>query len=257
MTKTPICAIIYVVNISLKTTRYAFILGGVFIKRKKCLRYILLIIFVLIAVAGSIFAIYHKNNIQGLLYAGKYNENELAEKNQEIDDQLKAILDEMPDVDIQLLTDEEREKLGSGEVSREEALAIITGKKNQATEDKANSTEINNSKINDIIAECYLLKAEFLNRIDSLIGQARSEWRATPKENRTQSTKLAMADKYMSKGAQLEAECDRRMNSLLKNLETELKASGQSTSIISKITSLYNEEKAVKKASLVAKYASK
>lgn len=165
----------------------------------------------------------------------------------------------MQDVDIQPLTEEELQKLRGGELSREEALAIITEKKNnaggnQSSKNNVNSAE-NNTKVNDLIAECYLLKAEFLNRIDSLIGQARTEWRSLPKEERTQSAKVAMAGKYMSKGAQLEAECDQRMSALLSGLESELKASGQSTAIVTKIKALYNEEKAVKKANLVAKYS--
>ncbi len=223
----------------------------------------MLIIFVLIAVAGSIFAISQKNNIQGLLYAGKYNENELAEKNQKIDDQLKKILDQFPDIDIDLLTDEDLKKLNSGEISREEILEILTAKskndeeKNQTSKNKDNNTEKTSARVNEIIAECYLLKSEFLGRIDSLISQAKTEWRSLPKEGRTQSAKVAIAGKYMSKGSQLEAECDQRMSALLSGLESELKASGQSTAIISQINSLYNEEKAVKKASLFAKYASK
>ncbi len=242
---------------------YHVYLGGIYIKQqKKRFKYILLIVFALIIAIGAIFAIYQKNNIQGLLYAGKYNENELAEKNQEIDSQLKEILDQMEDIDIQPLTEEERQKLSRGELSREEALAIITEKKNNAggnqpSKNNANGAENNTAKVNNLIAECYLLKAEFLNRIDNLIGQARTEWRSLPKEERTQSAKVAMAGKYMSKGSQLEAECDQRMNTIIKKLETELKNSGQSTAIVSKINALYNEEKAVKKASLVAKYSSK
>lgn len=63
-----------------------------------------------------------------------------------------------------------------------------------------------------------------------------------------------MAKKYAKLGSELEAECDKKMNSLLGELEKELKATGQSTSIITEIRNLYNEEKAIKKAALIEAY---
>ena len=110
------------------------------------------------------------------------------------------------------------------------------------------------SKINQLIAEFYLLEAEFLNKIDDLIEQGKAERQSIPKEERTLSVKLDMAKKYAKLGSALEAECDKRVNTLLEQLETELKATGQSTSIVTDIKNFYSEEKAIKKAALIDSY---
>ncbi len=220
---------------------------------------ILLIIIALAAVAVTAIAIYQKNNIQALTYANKYSGEELEQKNLEVDSKINEIVEKLPEINVQPLTDEERKKLISGEMSREEALAIITGRSEstdngQTGDKKPTAGSQNMNAINDLIAEFYLLKAEYLNSIDGLIAEGKSEWWSAPAKNRTLTFKLTLAEKYLAKGNQLEVECDQKINTLLKKLETELKSAGQSTSIIFEITSLYNEEKAVKKAALIERY---
>ena len=143
------------------------------------------------------------------------------------------------------MSEEELQKLISGEMSREEAFAIITGRSKSGAE---------SSKMKDLIVEVYLLKADYLNRIDGLLTQGKSEWNDIPIKDRTLTQELNFAKKYKDKGSQLELECDKKMKALLTELEKELKASGKNTSVISEITALYNEEKAIKKADLLKKY---
>lgn len=193
-----------------------------------------------------------------LLYASKYNKDELVKKNDEIDSQIKAVMEQMFDTAIEPLSDEDLQKIADGEASPEEVLAILTGKdkkkdsaeENTKTENKAADTQ----KINSIIAEVYALRATYSGRIDGLLGQGIAEWRALSHEERTLSKKLALAEKYMGRGRALEAECDGRMGSILSRLEAELSAAGESTAIVSQISALYNQEKAAKKAALLSYY---
>lgn len=216
---------------------------------------ILLIVFILIAIVATVFLVYQRNNIQALLYARKYSGEELAEKTSDINGRIKTVLEQVLDIPIEPLSEEELQKLGMSETSREEVLEIITGSsKNVSKTGEKTKSKVNSAKINDLIAEVYLLKADYLNRIDGLLSQGRSEWRAIPYEDRTLTLKLTLAEKYMAKGSQLEVECDKKMDALLVKLENELKVSGESTKVIAEITTLYNEEKAVKKAALLEKY---
>ena len=224
-------------------------------KKRKHLIITLIIIFAIIAGAILAFAQYQENNIQAISYASQYSQSELRQKNEELDGQIQNVVEKLPDVHIQPLTEEERKQLNSGELSTDEAMAIITGTQ-QETDDNDNEPipEKKVSKANELVAEFYLLKAEFLNNIDNLIAQGQAERHAIPKKDRTLSVKLDMAKKYAKLGSELEAECDKKMNSLLGELEKELKATGQSTSIITEIRNLYNEEKAIKKAALIEAY---
>ena len=322
-------------------------------KKRKRSKKILLIVLAIIIAAILIFAYVQRNNIRAIIYAGMYNQEELRQKNEEVDNQLHSVVQKLPDINVQPLNAEDRQKLNSGELSEEDAIAIITGTtlpqqpqeptplpdepaagtenipttekteeslpeeeeipKEDAseqgetveipapeqitepvppqqeqvptpeTQDPGTQGEIAvqpqvpvevepiqepepvpepatdpvdepGARINVIVAQFYLLKAEYLNNIDNLIAQGQAERHAIPKPERTLSVKLDMAKKYAALGSILEAECDKRMNELLKELEAELKAIGQSTSVISEIRNLYNEEKAIKKAALIEAY---
>lgn len=256
-------------------------------KKGKRLKITLLVILAVLAVGIAVTAKLQENNLQALSYAGKYTGEELQEKNEELDGKIQQVAEKIPNVYIQPLTWEERKMLGSGELTAEQAMAIITGTMpesspdeaeiaenipeiaenpetpsgeeadetmNETTNDEAEIQVKTVSRTNEIIAEFYLLKAEFLNKIDDLIAQGQAERLAIPKEERTMTVKLNMAKKYLKLGTELESQCDKQMKELLGELENELKNSEQDTSIVSEIRELYNEEKALKKASLIDSY---
>lgn len=238
--------------------------GATKAKRRK--RLIIVLAAVLAVIGGSVLAIakYQENNIQALNYASQYSQAELRMKNEELDSKIQNVVSELPDVYIQPLNDEERNRLRSGELSEYEAKAIITGtwraQTDDETEENDESGELETapvrrvSRTNELVAEFYLLKAEFLNDIDNLIAQGQAERLAIPKEERDLSVKLEMAKKYAKLGSELEKECDAKVDELIKELEAELKSSGQSTSVISEIKELYKEEKSLKKAALIESY---
>lgn len=106
------------------------------------------------------------------------------------------------------------------------------------------------SRLNQLIAQVYLLKSSFSGRIDSLIEQAKAEYIANNCQN-----KAGIAGKYLRKGTDMEAECDARMESLLAEISSELQKTGGDSSIVSEIRSAYKNEKSIKKAELVAEYS--
>lgn len=111
------------------------------------------------------------------------------------------------------------------------------------------------NRINEIIAEIYLLRATYLNKIDELIAAAKKEYSALPKDQHTLSTKLRMVEKrIMPAGTALEKECDAQMTILLDELKDILKIIGSGTDIIKEIEMTYAEQKEIKKAELINKY---
>ena len=108
--------------------------------------------------------------------------------------------------------------------------------------------------VEDVISEIYLLRAEFLNKIDLMIADGTAEVEATPKEKRTLTFKIELMNRYMDRGNALEKECDARMELLLAELETALRQSGGDLSLIDEVRVLYAQEKKLYKAELYQKY---
>ena len=105
-----------------------------------------------------------------------------------------------------------------------------------------------------IIADIYLLRAEFINKLDDLIEEGKAEVYAIPKEKRTASVKLALMNRYLDRGEALEAECDARLEALLADMAAQLKADGGDLSLVDDARALYVQEKKVRKAELYRKY---
>ena len=108
--------------------------------------------------------------------------------------------------------------------------------------------------VEDVISEIYLLRAEFLNKIDLMIADGTAEVEATPKEKRTLTFKIELMNRYMDRGNALEKECDARMELLLSELETALRQSGGDLSLIDEVRARYAQEKKLYKAELYQKY---
>ncbi len=111
------------------------------------------------------------------------------------------------------------------------------------------------ARINEIIAEIYLLRATYLNKIDELIESVRKEYARMSEKKHTLSTKISLVEKkLMPAGNALEKECDASMKVLLDELGGILKIIGSDNSIIKEIEKTYAEQKEIKKAELINKY---
>lgn len=108
--------------------------------------------------------------------------------------------------------------------------------------------------VQQIIADIYLLRAEFINKLDALIEEGTAEVNAIPKEKRTASVKLEFMNRYLDRGEALEAECDARLEALLSDMTAQLKADGGELSLVEDARALYIQEKKIRKAELYRKY---
>ncbi|MBE6679760.1 MAG: hypothetical protein E7598_04470 [Ruminococcaceae bacterium] len=114
------------------------------------------------------------------------------------------------------------------------------------------------ARIEGIIAEIYLLRAEYLNAIDKTIYEAKLEYMKLPKEKHTLQGKMQfVTNTLVPKGNALEAECDAKIDALLVELKSILNELGESTAIIDEIRKVYAEQKDLKLTELTNQYSSK
>ncbi len=275
--------------------------------KKHILRNILLIILAVLIIAVGVIAYLYRDvlaQIPSLYKSMMYSNDEISSMQAENDKKQNEILNELVEGTMRDLTDEERALLASGELSKEEALALIQGllpslditvevTETSVPETTEEITEVTTevttvadtsapvvttaattapkdepaaaddkaakeNRISEIIAEIYLLRATYINKIDELLVATKEEFYKLPKEQRNTKGKLMTIDRYLRpKGNELEAECDAKMNELLTEMKALLLELNMSTDIIGEIEAAYKEQKQLKTAELYGLYSPK
>lgn len=213
----------------------------------------LMILAVLLVLIGLLIW-WQWNNITALRYAIGYTTEQKQELIKQTDEVIKDVAKSFSDVDWELLSEEAKEQLAKGELAEETAVAILTGQLSWEEYQQSKETPDHMpvyskpSRVDDIIAKIYVLRASYTGKIDALVGQALADYRAK------KGTKSELISRYVSMGYGLEGECDGQMEALLSELQRELKRTGGDEGLISKIRSAYRTEKSLKKASIIEKY---
>lgn len=213
----------------------------------------LILLAVLLALIGLLIW-WQWNNITALRYAALYTAEQKQELIRQTDEVMKEVGKTFSGVNFDLLPEEAKEQLAKGELEEDTAVAILTGQLSweeyQQSKDASGFAPVYSkpSRVDDIIAKIYVLRASYTGKIDGLVGQALSDYRAR------KGTKSELISRYVSMGYALEGECDGQMEALLSELQEELERTGGDTDLISKIRSAYRTEKSLKKASIIQKY---
>ena len=103
-------------------------------------------------------------------------------------------------------------------------------------------------KLAAIMAKFYVLREEYLVKLQNMETTAAAEYYAIPSKNRTNSTLLKLGSKYISLATSLEKECDKKMDSLIAELKKLLRANQGDMSLIDTVSYTYSNEKSLKKA---------
>ena len=310
------------------------ILDGYYINGRKSMKRsvkILLVVLAALVVAVSVVVYLQWNNITAAKYYLSSTEDELSEKISENDKRLTGIMDELvPNANkVRDLTDDEKNKLASDELTPEEAVQIlvndykapagktvgagtnsvsdagagtnaspaaseassasasgtegspaatasseadpssVTGEAAPAdsnlaaqtnpaastgTEDASPESAPEDTVLAGLVAEAYVLRAQFTGRLEGLKSSAAAEFKALGKDEQTQEKKMEIGMKYMDRAGKMEGECDGKMDNLVARIEKQLRRTGGDTSIINDIKAYYAEEKSVKKAYYLSKY---
>lgn len=241
-------------------------------KFKLKIRHIAIAILLVFAVTAGAVVRSNWGTIQMVYNGVTKDSGEIERGLAENDQKTTEILQSMTDKQFFALSDEDRKRLANGELSVEDAILLIKGIPIEQQNDETNGGKGNQNKNNgdniseepiegveytaqdEIIAEIYLLRAEYLNEIDKLIDTGRREYYEMKKTGQGFSSTLDLAESLANRGNALEVSCDDRMDKLLIRLETQLKKNGGNTGLIKEIKDLYASEKELKKAQLVNTY---
>ena len=239
----------------------------------------IIVCIIIIGIAAGAFAVYNtqKNNIEALRYAADYSSDEIAEKIADADRRAQDRMSEAAGVPLRPLDKEESQLLADGEITEDEAVALIigettldeikSGEYSQNTErastepetggaanetgGSAVSSESSTSAgagadISSTLAKIYALEGEFTVSIETLISKAKTDAGEMSVDE--------LMNKYIGMIASMEKDCDSRMESFLSELDAKLSASGSDKGIIGEIRAAYEDKKSLKKAEIVSKY---
>lgn len=241
-------------------------------RRKKV--FAALLVFLLLTVS---LAVWQRNNIAALLSFARFSQEELEEKIADNDQKIKDAVEQLPNVTIRDITQEEKDALRDGTLTQEELIEdliepvakpevkpeqkpeqqpeiqqpqdekpAVTPKPEPQPEDQTKAEY--EKKLSAILAKVYVLREEFLLKLDDLQAEAIAEYRALPEKERSASKLTGLVGKYMSKGLDLEKQCDKKMDEILVELEVLIQENNGDTSLPQTVFDTYVEEKSLKKA---------
>jgi hypothetical protein len=245
-------------------------------RRRKWLRALLCALGAVV-IAITAVALWQRENIRALINSKQYSGAEIERMLAEQDVNAGKILDKLPEVSIRPLTEDEKEKVRSGELSENEALNMMLGSagssysrpppssgtvtgdgngKTSAPSDSVPSPEDELQKrAAELVAKVYVLRESMTGQIDGLISAAKSDYGALPKEERTAAKKQELAARYLGEISAMEGSCDAQMKEIVGELEAVLKEIGADASAAAEIMQAYKEEKNLKKSYFLSQYS--
>ena len=232
----------------------------------------LFIILITLFAAVDVLVWWQWDNIAPIINGLRYSTAELEEKLAQNDQGIKDAVATIPEVVVRDITDEERQALRDGTLSPEELVQNIVAGEGEQTEPeppKAPDSDTQpqpqqpqqpqrpaktpeqlayEQEISEIIAKVYVLREEFLGKLDALMAEALAEYRAMTPEQRSAGNLASFASSYLNKGLDMERECDARIEEIVAELETLLQENNGDLSIAQTVYDTYLEEKSLKKA---------
>ncbi len=100
----------------------------------------------------------------------------------------------------------------------------------------------------EIIAEVYVLREEYVAKLDAMAAEAKAEYRAKPESERTKSKLVSWASGYASRAGELERQCDAQMNAIVDRLWQLVLKYDADPSIVKTLTYSYAQEKSIQKS---------
>lgn len=247
-------------------------------------RYIFLIILAVIVVAVGVLAYINRGNIAAVIHGLTVTEEERKQQKIETDKKAEEAIKNLGVESIRPLTEEENEKLSKGELTEDEVIDLIIGKKEEIpqesekgdasttdTEKPTDSTKptskpqasskVDNDKLTEannriakLVGKMYVLKSQFTGKLEEVKKWVVSEYqKLSAEEKKSMAVKTKIGKEAIARATALEKDCDAQVESILSEISTLLKETGQSTDLVKQIREAYNEEKQLTKAYYVSK----
>lgn len=226
-------------------------------KRKK--RTALWIVLVLVLAIGGV-CVWQRNNIHALLLSRTMTQDELSDQMSRQQEKTEQAAQDAG-VSVRPMTQEEKDRLRSGEESRDELIERLAGEQEEKTPEQEQPEQTQNAQeaqpdpqaalreeLNKCVAEVYVMEAEYTAWLEQANQSAIDEFGDLPEAEQTSSAKYNIGMKYLSEALNKEKECDAQMQDVetrIRNLLTQL---GESTSLADEIHATYTEKKATLKA---------
>jgi hypothetical protein len=160
------------------------------------------------------------------------------------DSGLKKNLEDYLGHPIREFTEEESKQIDDGTTTKEEVIEKIVREELEKTGDSVADVK----SVNYYITELYNLKNEYIAILDAMVISAVNDYKKLDKAQRTRSKQLEIGAAYAGKATELEAECDKKVATIVSEIEKILRAEGKSMDIVSTINEAYKTEKTLKRA---------
>ena len=228
--------------------------------------------------------VFNWDNIVSFVNSQRYSTKQLEDKMASNKAKMDKIAEDDPNINIRGdLTEEESKALSEGKITKEEAVSIVKGdttlekvlaskenstpkdekepqkpETNNGKEDKPKEPEATKPKedtppkeesskdrVSEIIAELYVIQADFIAQLEAVGDQAYADYKAI-RYKRDQIP--AIVDSYTGTVSVMERQCDEKVASLLKELEAELIKVNGDLNTVKEIKKYYYNEKSLKKS---------
>ena len=223
---------------------------------------ILLIILLALVIAAAALYVWQRKNIALLRTASQYTQEELQEQITGHQQQLQEAIDSHTELTVRDLTDEEKDALREGTISTDELIGLMTGPTEPAAPSDEQSAEAGQSgetqpaeneptyeqQLSALVAQAYILRETFQNRLEEFEAEAKAEYKELPKGERTKTKLVNIAFSYFDRMVALEDECDAAMNELVAEMRTLITENNGDMSIADTMWQTYEKEKELKKA---------
>ena len=241
---------------------------------KKTLKVVLIILLVLLLLCVSLF-VWQRKNISALFGAVKYSQEDIStliadnekivsealEEGKITQDDLveivlgKTSLEEVIEKKEETTKTEPKQNADSEETQPPAQPPAQTSEQiSEQTAEQTAPSKSGDEEISALIAKIYILKQSYGNKLDSLVQQTRSEYWAIPKEQRKDISKQKFVTTKASQALALEKECDAKVEEVISELTSVLKANNKDLSLVDSIRKAYDNEKQLKKSYYISEY---
>lgn len=247
---------------------------------------ILCVLVLALLLAAAALAAWQRENLNALAQAQKYTQEELEEKLAENSRVIQEAVAAAPEITVRDLTDDERQALRDGTLSKETLVEQLLEADGGAGETEAPPTpgsadapspqepaqaqppsqtqaqqpqsqppaaEDYRKRLSALIAEVYVLREEYTISLENMESTAKADYRAIPADKRTKTALAGLVSTYLSRGSALEKECDRKMDAIVAELETLIQENRGDMTLVDLVVNTYADEKSLKKAWYMSK----
>jgi len=230
---------------------------------KRVLKIILVILIALSLIAGGV-AIWQRKNIESILIGLREDSTQIDKRRNDNQTNLVDDVNTYLDAPLREMTEEEKQKLESGEATASEIYQKIfeekveEAKKNNLPQKNDTTQETPKETKDEIVSrymvDLYKLQNEFNARAEATIMEGAGYYESIKAHPQDPVARANTITHFTPVVRGIEKECDARFEEVVKKLEKDLKDAGYDAAVIVTIRSTYQNEKQLKLSYYANKY---